>query len=246
MEPHMYKVILPLFLLFFTSTHAQVSISPIKNPSTGFGSNLIFPFIKSSNAKAAHAINAHLQTDMLENSTVITNPHRIFQNRKYISGDKPGQSGYSEMSYKVTMNSPRILSLNFDVEITGAYSYYTTIYYSFNAQTGKPVTAAAVFNSEGLKYLRKYLVKVREKRIAQFIKEDCQDYPDTTYIRETYVNCNKLAEEGKIFVQPKSILFYKDWCFPHGARPFDTDLDIVIPIAQLQKYLTDYGKKLLL
>ena len=85
----MNKVFFFCALLFFTTTQSQVTISTIKNPSTGFGSKLVFPYVKSVNAKAAKTINAYLQAKMLDNSTVITNPHRIFLNRKYISRCRP-------------------------------------------------------------------------------------------------------------------------------------------------------------
>jgi hypothetical protein len=242
----MNKVFFICTLLFFTTTQSQVTISTIKNPSTGYGSNLVFPYVKCANSKTAQTINAYLQEKMLDNSTVITNPHKIFFNRQYINTDTLSQSGYSELSYKVLMNTSRVLSIKFDIEATGAYSHYYNEYYSFNTETGKTITAAAIFNAEGLKYLGKYLVKERKKLYELFIKEECQDYKDTAEIRETYIDCNKRADVNQIFILPKSIMFYKEHCFPHHSRPYDTDLDITIPVKQLEKYLTDYGKKLLL
>jgi hypothetical protein len=148
---NMNKALLICTLFFFTTTRSQVTISAIKNPSSGYGSNLVFPYIKSTNAKTARTINACLQLKMLDNQTVITDPKKIFFNRQYINNDTFSQSGYSQLSYKVTMNTSRVLSLQFDVEATGAYSYYYNEYYSFDNQNGKPVTAAAIFNGEGLK-----------------------------------------------------------------------------------------------
>src|ERR1043165_7769918 len=87
----MNKVFFFCSLLLFTTTQAQVTISTIKNPSTGFGSNLVFPYVKSANAKTAKTINLYLQTKMLENSTVITNPKSIFFNRRYINTDTLSQ-----------------------------------------------------------------------------------------------------------------------------------------------------------
>lgn len=242
----MNKVFFIYSLFFFTTTQSQVTISTIKNPSTGFGSNLVFPYIKSANPKTAKAINTYLQAKMLDNSTVITNAHRIFLNRKYINTDTLSQSGYSELSYKVVMNTARVLSIKFDVEATGAYSHYYNEYYSFYTETGKAITAAAIFNAAGLKYLRKYLVKERKRLYEKFIKEEYQDHKDTAEIRETYIDCNKRADVDQIFILPKSIMFYKEHCFPHHSMPYETDLNITIPVKQLEKYLTDYGKKLLL
>jgi hypothetical protein len=242
----MNRALLVCTLFFFTTTRSQVTISAIKNPSSGYGSNLVFPYIKSTNAKTARTINACLQLKMLDNQSVITDPKKIFFNRQYINTDTLSQSGYSQLSYKVTMNTSRVLSLQFDVEATGAYSYYYNEYYSFDNQTGKPVTAAAIFNGEGLKYLRRHLIKERKKLYERFIKEECQDYKDIAEIRERYVECNSSADVENIFVLPKSIKFYKTRCFPHHSGPYETDLDITIPVKQLEKYLTDYGKKLLL
>lgn len=242
----MQKVIFILFLLIFSTTQAQFKISTIKDASPFERESLEFPFIRSANTNVANKINAFLQSEMLENPTVITNPRKIFFNRKYIRTDSINQSGYSDMSYKVIMNTARVLSLQFDVETTGAYSHYYNEYHSFNAQTGKPILAAAIFTAEGIKYLRKYLVKERAKLINRFIEEECQDYQDTAYIKERYAACNQEATESQIFVLPNNIMFYKDDCFPHAARPYNTDLNITIPIVQLQKYLTDYGRKLLL
>lgn len=242
----MIKTFFCCSLLFFSTTQAQVTISSIKNPSTGFGTNLVFPYIKSANPKTGNAINAWLQSKMLDNSTVITNPHKIFFNRQYISTDTFSQSGYSELSYKVVMNTSRVLSVQFDVEATGAYTSFYNEYHSFNSQTGKPVTTNAILNTDGITYLRKYLVEERKKLYEKYINEECQDNKDSAYIRERYVECNKSADEENIFILPQSIMVYKEDCFPHVDRPYNIDLNITIPIKQLLKYLTDYGKKLLL
>jgi hypothetical protein len=242
----MNKVFLICSLLFFTTTHSQVTILTIKNPSTGFGSNLVFPNVKSANPKTAKTINSYLQAKMLDNSTVITNPHRIFFNRQYINTDTFSQSGYSDLNYKVVLNTTRVLSIKFDVEATGAYSHYYNEYHSFNTETGKAITAAAIFNAEGFKYLRKHLIKERKKLYERYITEECVDYKDTAEIRERYIECNKTADVDQIFILPKSILFYKEHCFSHANQPYETDLNITIPVKRLEKYLTDYGKKLLL
>jgi hypothetical protein len=235
-----------IFLFFSFSTYAQFKVSTLKDASPFARETLNFPFIKSANTKAAGSINAWLQSKVLDNEKVLTNPHKVFLNSKYINSDSISQSGYSDLHYKVQMNTSRVLSIEFDIEATGAYSTYYSEYYSFNAETGKPVTTKAIFTAEGLKYLRRHLVKLRARRITQFLKEVSKEYNDTTGVKKSYDVCNQQADEDQIFVLPKSILFYKGFCFPHVERPYDTDLDITIPIAQIQKYLTNYGKKLLL
>jgi hypothetical protein len=235
-----------IFLFLSFSTCAQFKVSTLKDAAPFARESLHFPLVRSANTKAAGNINAWLQSKILDNEKVLTKPHKVFLNSKYINSDSINQSGYSILKYEVRMNTSRVLSIEFDIEATGAYSTNYSEYYSFNAETGKPVTTKAIFTTEGLKYLRRHLVKVRARRITQFLKEVSTEYNDTTGVKKSYDECNQQADEDQIFVLPQSFLFYKGFCFPHVARPYDTDLDITIPIAQLQKYLTDYGKKLLL
>lgn len=238
-----------LFTLFICHTaQAQLKVVTIHDVGPFENSTLDFPFIRSANANVANKINAFLQTSILENSTIITDPKQIFHNRKYIYSDSVKQMGFSDIRYEVTMNTARVLSLEFDLETMGAYGTNFKSYYSFDSQTGKPVLTKDIITAEGLNYLKKYLTKERRKEIVRFINDDVQveDDTDTAYIKERFAECNKDAGVDNLFILNKNILFYKGFCFPHVVRVYETDLNISIPIKQLQKYLTAYGRKLLL
>jgi hypothetical protein len=46
-------------------------------------------------------------------------------------------------------------------------------------------------------------------------------------------------------VKMNSIVFWKDYCFPHVVRPYDTDLDVEISYTEMTKYLSEEAKKIL-
>jgi hypothetical protein len=139
------------------------------------------------------------------------------------------------------VNNFRVLSLEFDFETMGAYPEMNVRYYNFDILNGNVITVKDLFTSKGLNFLKKYLVKERQKRIDQFIKEDYSN-GDTVYIRDTYAECNSSADEENVLIKKSSILFYKDHCFPHVARPFDDNLDIDMPLKELENYFTDFAK----
>jgi hypothetical protein len=51
--------------------------------------------------------------------------------------------------------------------------------------------------------------------------------------------------EENIFISKEGITFYKGGCFPHAWRPYDADLDIVFSNKEIEKYLSDFGKRIL-
>jgi hypothetical protein len=235
------NIFLAIFTLSFYTANAQVQITTLNDKH-----NHSFPLICSKNKSIANNINGYLQNKILTNERIETSTDKIFENSKYINEDTIQQSGYQSIDYKVEMNNYQILSLCFKIESTGAYTSYYDEYYSFNLETGKMIVAKDLFTTAGLNYLRKYLVRERKNRIDKFIKEELPPIEDSAYVIERYENCNQEADENNIYITSRGVVFYKEYCFPHSQRPFDTDLDIIFKIKQLEKYLTESGKKLLL
>lgn len=229
-----------LLSLTFCTANAQVQISTITDKH-----DHSFPLIHSKNATIANNINSYLQSQILSNKKIETSPNKIFERSKHIYSDSIQQSGYSWIKYKVEANNSRVLSLSFLMESTGAYSEYYNKYYNFNLQTGKLIVAKDLFTPAGLNYLRKFLSNKRKRRINKFISEEYPHSEDSTLLKDTYNKCNQKADENNISITSYEIVFYKEYCFPHAARPYDTDLTIVCKIKQLEKYLTEPGKKLL-
>lgn len=230
-----------LLLLTCSTAKAQVQITTLTDKN-----DHSFPLIHAKNANIANNINRYLQNEILSNEKMETSPKKIFENSKYIYNDSIKQSGYSWIKYKVALNNARVLSLSFEMESTGAYSESYDKYYNFNLQTGKLIVAKDLFTSAGLNYLRKFLSNERNKRVREFLSGEYPLSEDSTLIKDTYNECTQKAELNNISIKAYVIIFCKEDCFPHAARPYDTDLNVVCKIKQLEKYLTEPGKKLLL
>lgn len=244
---------LRLLLFFLVTIVAQTTIwSQVKIKSITFGKqgkwlSYSFPFIIADDKKTADAINFHLQSAILENQEIITDPNTIFENSRYINNDSIHQSGHSMIDYAIVVNNRNILSLKFQMEGTGAYSEEYALYFSFDSRTGKLISPADIFTPQGLVQIKKMLVLKRQKLIAAWLEEMKElANKDSTFVEETFANCNSEAEENNCFIKATGILFYKEYCFPHVVRPYDTDLNIAIAYKEVRKYLTEKGRKLLI
>ncbi len=232
------------------SARAQVSVRAITlNPENNWLSYR-FPFIQSKQSLVARKINQYLQKNVLDNKKIITDSNKIFAASRYINEDSILQSGYSAIDYTVVVNNARLLSLQFELESTGAYSTNFPSYYNFDNRTGKMITAAAIFTSRGLQILKNRLLKERKIRVAQRIQElkgEMEIGEDSVYISDTFKECLEDANRDvqQISLRSRSILFYKEYCFPYVALPHEADLDIEISLMEIVPYLSAYGKELL-
>lgn len=235
------NVFLILLILTCYSAKAQVQISNLTDKH-----DHSFPLVHTQQATIANKINRYLQSEILSNEKMETSPQKVFENSKYIYTDSMQQSGYTSINYKVEVNNAQVLSLSFDIESMGAYPEHYKEYYNFNLQTGNLIVAKDLFTPAGLNYLRKFLSNERKRRIDQFLGGEYPNPEDSIFIKSTYKECNQQADENNISITSYEIVFYKEYCFPHAARSYDTDLNVVCRIKQLEKYLTEPGKKLLL
>jgi hypothetical protein len=248
---HVIRIITLLLLSsMLFSARAQVVVSPITLNKGMIYLSYRFPFIKAKNPLVAQKINRYLQKDLLENKTIITDSNKIFAKSRYINEPGNQQSGYSAIDYTVAVNNDRLLSLKFDLESTGAYTTNYPGYYNFDIQTGSVITAKAIFTPAGFQILKARLLKERQQRVDKQLKdlqEEMHATDDSVYIPLTFKSCLESADEDvkKIFIKPGSIVFYKEYCFPHMGLSLEADLDVEISLRELRRYLSAYGKKLL-
>src|SRR5688572_12760823 len=211
---------------------------------------LVFPVFISGTKAVAKKINDLLQMDFF-GTTTATNPgSKLFDDSRFIAGDTISQTGYTAISYKIELNNKRILSVLFEVEAMGAYPTYFKRYFSFNSGDGRLISADTLFTKEGIDWIRKTLVDKRSKEIKQWIGELKEDdnamyNEDSSFIADNFAKCNAEAHENSMFIGKSKILFYKEDCFPHAWGPYETSLDIEFTQKELEKHLSDYGKKML-
>src|ERR1041385_8874261 len=146
---------MPVKLLLFLmispfSTWAQVKITSLGlKDSNDSKDDFLFPFVTYQNRSIAHKINSYLQKEILDNDRVETVPKRLFASR-YIENDTVQQSGPSRIGYKIIVNNKKIVTFEFEIESTGAYSEYYSEYFNFNLEDGNLITSKSIFTSAGL------------------------------------------------------------------------------------------------
>jgi hypothetical protein len=209
-----------------------------------------FPLVHSSNKQTAFAINSTLQSEILYNETVITDSTKVFEASRYIGGaDSNSQSGHSMINYKVELNNAAVISFSFDIESTGAYSENYFRYLNFNNRTGELLSAKDLFTENGIEEIKKLLIHNRKTLIKKWvrqIREDNENKEDSAWISDTFRECNENAEEDNFILKSQRIVFCKENCFPHMARPYDTNLDVSLSYQVVSRYLSEKGKKLLI
>jgi len=240
-----------IFLLLQFAASAQFKVRTLKGGSDPNNPNLIFPVFISNNKAVDKKINEYLQEEILFSTITETSEKKIFDEIKFIeNNDSIGQSGYTNMSYTIEVNNANILSIFLEIESMGAYPTYYKQYFGFNSKNGDPLTAKALFTEEGLTEVKKILLEERGKRIKERVNEikaddEKQFIEDSTFIIENFAECNMEPGEENIFISKEAITFYKGDCFPHVARSYDADLDIVFSNKRVEKYLSDFGKRIL-
>jgi hypothetical protein len=213
--------------------------------------SLIFPVFISNNKVVDKKINEQLQEEILSTTTTKTPEKKIFDEIKFIeSNDSVGQSGYTDMSYTIEINNANILSIFFEIESMGAYPEYYKEYFCFDSKSGELLTARTLFTEEGLSEIKKILIEERSKKIKERISEikaddEKQFAEDSVFIFETFTECNEEANEKDFFISKENIIFYKEDCFPHAWRSYGAGLDIVFSNNEVEKYLSDHGKRIL-
>lgn len=250
----MYKgrvISLFICLLLQFAASAQFKVRKLNGGSDPKKPRLIFPVFMSNNKVVDKKINDYLQEEILSTTITRTPEKKIFNEIKFIeSNDSIGQSGYTDMSYTIEINNACILSIFFEIESMGAYPEYYKVYFGFNSKTGELLTPKVFFTEVGLTEIKKILIRERNKRIKERISEikaddEKQFTEDSVFIFETFTECNKEANEKDFFISKESINFYKEDCFPHAWQSYGAGLDVIFSNKEIEKYLSDFGKRIL-
>lgn len=238
-----------LFLVLFipASSFAQYKIRTLKHKEDN---DLLFPILTGENNAAAKRINDHLQMDFFETTTAKIPESKLFDGSRFIQDDSISQTGYTLISFEIELNTPKVLSISFQVEGMGAYPTSFEKYFSFDARSGMRLTADSLFTQKGVYEVKNILIQRRSKDIKAWIRDlkesnESTFNEDSSFIAETFENCNAEAHENNIFIGKENVLFYKGDCFPHAAMPYETSLDIAFTFKELEKYVSAYGKRIL-
>lgn len=207
--------------------------------------DLSFPLITLPDPAASKKINADLQKELLQQDTVRRTAKHLFDSIKFVS---PG-GGTDDLDYTVLVNSPKLLSLEFDGTYEGAYPTGFEQYFQFYTRTGEPIELEDIMTWEGRVELGKDLIRKRKILIAahlEELKKDTEAVKELEWIKTSFRENNEGSDSSLFSIQPTGLLFHKGQSLPHVILCYDTDLDIKYSFQQFAPWLNDFGKKLLL
>lgn len=240
-----------LFSFLFSLLNAQAQ-PPSPHPALikklslhAYQIDLSFPLITLPDPAASKKINAYLQKELLQQDTVRTSAKHLFDSVKFVSPD----GGTDDLDYTVLVNSPKLLSLEFDGTYEGAYPTSFEQYFQFYTRSGEPVLLEDIMTREGREELGKDLIRKRNVLIAAHLgelKKDTEAVKDLDWIKTSFKESNEEADSNLFSIQLAGLLFHKGQSLPHVILCYDADLDIKYSFQQFAPWLNDFGKKLLL
>ncbi len=224
------------------------------------------PYVQSGNARLAERINNLIYLQMVD----LPAPVRLQDGLKEPKTDEV-VAGTSDIDFKVSRNDNRLLALTIDAEGCGAYCEHYSMYFSFDATTGRHLDAEDLFTREGSVTLIKQLDAQRLARVKTEITRlrskaktagkgaASADADGAFDAIEMYEQCatersdaeairsRTLASDG-MKIGKDSITFVRGRCSNHAAQALDNigDFENTLTIKGLAPHLSAYGKYLLL
>jgi hypothetical protein len=203
------------------------------------GDHISFPvFASNTNATAATDINRLLQVRELQ---VLDGYYKdnIFEG----IADPQDEAVYYtyDVSFDVKENTPRLLSLRFNISSCGATCYYWSSCYNFNPQTGEPVQLGDLFTAEGLDSFEK---KAKGRWNAQIDAVIKGPDAETLEIMEPFRGCfdDTFILLESFYIQGDDLYIDAENCLPKYAKFYDIDTAVRFSIKELTSYMNDYGR----
>jgi hypothetical protein len=250
-----------LILLYMAVSNAyatNVSIKPLE-----FNGSI--PYVESANADVASAINKKIYEEF-----ELTPPEKYSPDIKLDNGSD-GLHGHADISYEVSRNDEKILSIQISSEYTGAYTEDGTSHYNFDLSNGKPIKIEDLLTPEGVTAMNKRLYALEAARMKKEIAalnrkiksssatagaEDIEFIESSIFLYESCIEVNKPKTEPDALIRisysgmkitQTHITFNSDRCSNHAMRALDTigNFENTFSFKSIKPYLSAYAKNIL-
>lgn len=231
------RIIFSLAILFCTAI--ATAQEPLSYKTLEYDDDLNFPVFASKNPITAQNINYLLQLSELN---IIDGYYKenIFEN---VMPDKDGIGSY-DIDFEVKENSPRLLSVRFNLSTCGATCHYATSCYNFNPQTGEPIQLGDLFTADGLEQYNSALTARWAAQIDAGVKDDLAE--DIEAVQE-FKECfdDSYTQLQNFYVEKNNLFIDAENCLPKFAKFYDVDTQVRFTLKELTPLLSDYGKAVL-
>ncbi len=190
-----------------------------------------FPIFDNINLnEAVTKINTHLQ--MAELSQLARVKNKSIYNRVC-----PNTHDYKKvgMYLEVKSNTPKILSLRFDIQYSWLTMAYWSSFYNFNPQNGDLIQLTDLFTEEGYKKFKRKVFKTRRSDFSSFFNDSIPEYLDDI------IDCYERSNLSDFYVQNNAIYIESMNCFSKGQMFHGANTLYKFNLASFQDDLNDYG-----
>lgn len=216
------------------------------------GIDLNFPVITLINTEVSNKINEYLQSEILIIfDTIESGANEEISLEKALELSSYTKKGiYSEISYKVLLETKKLLSIALFCETITAYPSTHNYYFIFDLATGVPINLDNIFTEQGKSLLYLDILHKKQENINNHFeglrtkpksKKLLKDMEDAF---ESY-DCKNKVRLNNYFLESNKITFIENCEFPHVIKALDLDTKIEYIFEQLGNYLSPYGKELL-
>jgi len=215
------------------------------------GVDLSFPVIKLNNKDISNQINSYLQSEILTIVDVVGEINEDISLEKALELSSYSQKGvYSNISYKVLLETKKLLSISLLCETITAYPSTHNYYFIFDLATGIPVTLDDILTEQGKSLLYLDILHKKQDNINNHF-ENLRLKPKSKKLlkdmEEAFENydCKNKVRLNRYFFEPSKITFIENCEFPHVIKALDLNTKIEYTFDQLENYFSSYGKELL-
>lgn len=242
----MKKYSLLLLLFWIVVAGCEVATSPMTvdeiKEVTQDSSVYKFPVFKSASASKPHEkMNETLQQQELD--------LLVGQQDSSAFEKISGEAGVMWVDYKIILNTQRLVTVEIAKEACGAYCTEYSNYYNFDAATGELIPITKIFTEDGLNQLVTAITEHRRAAIKEAMKTATADGEDDT--ASMFQQCLEYITPenfftGSFYIADTEIHFVRERCGPHAMLDTLGAFDDIWSVSDLQSYLSEYGKSVLL
>lgn len=228
------KIVFTLLTCWITvCSYAQKNYMLLRTAGTG---DMTFPFFScQEDTLTAQKINTTLQLYVL--NLVKGHEHKnIFE--QVTSNDDGLYGAKTNISFDVSANNNRILSVSFDEAASGMTTHYWQSYFNFNARNGELLRLNDLFTPAGYKTFTAMIIRKRQ----QDFDHDKRTKKLGQEVYDNNKSCFTEISNDWFYIAHDTLFIDGQNCLPKANMFDEISLQHSFSFAQLQPLLNAYGK----
>ncbi len=224
MSPYLF--ILSLFISTYSFSENYLPYKIIIGPYS-----MEFPIFEyPTPTDAVTKINTHLQMAELSQLAKV-------KNESIYNSVCPNTDDYKKvgMHLDIKSNTPKILSVRFDIEFSWLTMAYWSSFYNFNPQNGDLIQLSDLFTEDGYRRFKRKVFKTRSSDFSSFFNDSIPEYLDNI------IACYERSNLSDFYIQNNAVYIESMNCFSKAQMFHGANTLYKFKLESFQEGLNDYG-----